>query len=91
MKKVENGIIAATPERKNLMLAQTPQAFTRAVYKKAIDYVTEHNAEITDDASAAEMSGCQVMVVEGDYRNIKLTTPDDFLIAEVFLDKKDEM
>ena len=91
VKKVENGIIAATPERKNLMLAQTPQAFTRAVYKKAIDYVTEHNAEITDDASAAEMSGCQVMVVEGDYRNIKLTTPDDFLIAEVFLDKKDEM
>lgn len=85
IKKVENGIITATPERKNLMQAQTPQAFTREVYKKAIEYMKSNPAEITDDASAAEMAGCRVAVVEGDYRNIKLTTPDDFLVAQTLL------
>lgn len=87
VKKVENGIITATPERKKLMLAQTPQAFTKEIYKKAIEYVAEHNAEITDDASAAELVGCKVAVVEGDYRNIKLTSPEDFIIAKTFLNE----
>ena len=85
IKKVENGIITATPERKNLMQAQTPQAFTREVYRKAIEYMKSNPAKITDDASAAEMAGCRVAVVEGDYRNIKLTTPDDFLVAQTLL------
>ncbi len=85
VKKIENGVITATPERKNLMLAQTPQAFTKEVYKKAIEYVAEHNAEITDDASAAELVGCKVVTVEGDYRNIKLTSPEDFIVAGAFL------
>ena len=91
IKRVEDGIITATPERKYLMQAQTPQAFTREVYEKAIEYMKSNPAEITDDAGAAEMVGCRVAVVEGDYRNIKLTTPDDFLVAKAFLDKKDEM
>ncbi|MBE6880680.1 MAG: 2-C-methyl-D-erythritol 4-phosphate cytidylyltransferase [Ruminococcaceae bacterium] len=85
IKKVDNGFISDTPERKNLMSAQTPQAFTKEVYKKAIEYVAEHNAEITDDASAAELVGCNVAVVEGDYRNIKLTSPEDLIIAKAFL------
>lgn len=87
VKRVEDGIITATPERKKLMLAQTPQAFTKEVYKKAIEYVAEHNAEITDDASAAELIGCKVAVVEGDYRNIKLTSPEDLVIAKAFLNE----
>ncbi len=85
VKKVENGIITATPERKNLMSAQTPQAFTRDIYKRAIEYVAKNNVEITDDASAAELIGCNVAVVEGDYRNIKLTSPEDFIVAKAFL------
>lgn len=85
IKKVENGMITATPERKYLMQAQTPQSFTRDIYKRAIEYMEKHPGEITDDASAAEAVGCQVAIVEGDYRNIKLTTPDDLIIAEMFL------
>lgn len=85
IKKVEGEIIAHTPERKYLMQAQTPQCFRREVYKKAIEFMASNPSDITDDASAAEMAGCKVAVVEGDYRNIKLTTPDDFLIAQVFL------
>lgn len=85
IKRVENGFITSTPERKYLMQAQTPQAFTRDIYKKAVDYVARHNAEITDDASAAELIGCPVAVVESDYRNIKLTSPEDFIVAEAFL------
>lgn len=85
IKKVEGEIIAHTPERKYLMQAQTPQCFRREVYKKAIEFMVSNPSDITDDASAAEMAGCKVAVVEGDYRNIKLTTPDDFLIAQVFL------
>jgi 2-C-methyl-D-erythritol 4-phosphate cytidylyltransferase/2-C-methyl-D-erythritol 4-phosphate cytidylyltransferase/2-C-methyl-D-erythritol 2,4-cyclodiphosphate synthase len=91
VKRVENGVITATPERKYLMQAQTPQAFTVEVYRKAIEYMESRSSEITDDASAAELAGCKVATVEGDYRNIKLTTPDDFLVAKAFLEKKDEM
>ena len=85
VKRVENGFITATPERKYLMLAQTPQAFTVDLYKKAMDNVIVNDIEITDDASAAELVGCKVAVVESDYRNIKLTSPEDFITAEAFL------
>lgn len=77
VKLVSGGVVTETPDRSGLFAAQTPQIFTREVYEKALG--CGENA--TDDASMAEMSGARVHIVEGDYRNIKITTPEDLTIA----------
>ena len=66
-----------TLERSKLFAVQTPQGFRLEVLRKCYDRVYEDGAEITDDASAADHCGIKVEIVEGDYRNRKITTPDD--------------
>lgn len=75
--------IAQTISRDNLWQAQTPQAFQAALLHRALSQCTLTN--ITDDASAVEQLGIQPMLIEGDSRNIKLTRPDDALLASYFL------
>ena len=84
IKKVdENGKIITTIDRTQLYNTQTPQAFEynliRSVHEK---YVGE---SFTDDAGMVEASGVDVYIVEGDYRNIKVTTRADLALAEVYL------
>ena len=83
VKSAENGKVTGTVDRSRLYLAQTPQGITVSIYKKAIE-----NADIskfTDDASVLESIGADVAVVEGDCKNIKITTRSDIARAEMFI------
>lgn len=85
VKIVENGFIKGTPCRDCVYSAQTPQAFTREIYKSALNGDLE---AATDDASLVEKLGIAVKIVDGDYTNIKITTPDDLLAAELILKER---
>jgi 2-C-methyl-D-erythritol 4-phosphate cytidylyltransferase len=67
-------------------LIQTPQTFQSKLIKAA--YANASHAQFTDDASVLEAAGSAIHLTEGDYRNIKITTPEDMLVAEIFLAAK---
>jgi 2-C-methyl-D-erythritol 4-phosphate cytidylyltransferase len=69
--------------RDEIYLVQTPQTFQSAQIKKA--YLQDYDAGFTDDASVVEKTGISINIIEGDYRNIKITFPEDILIAEAIL------
>ncbi len=89
--KVSNqeGFAAGTPDRASLWQIQTPQAFRFDLILNAYKTVMEcpkRQEHITDDAMVVEtVTSCPVKLIEGDYRNIKVTTPEDLLVAEAFL------
>ena len=86
IKRVDNNRkIIETPIRSTLMAMQTPQVFNLQLYKKAMAIANSFGASVTDDCQIVEMSGHSVYTVEGSYRNIKLTTPEDVLFAELLL------
>lgn len=64
-------------------LVQTPQTFQSALIKRA--YAQSPHGDFTDDAGVLEAAGSAIHLVDGDYRNIKVTTPEDLIVAEVFL------
>lgn len=70
-------------ERKQLRLIQTPQVFQLKNLKLA--YSVAEQDIFTDDASVVEAAGFSINLFEGDYKNIKITTPEDHTLAEVFL------
>ncbi|MCP9746367.1 2-C-methyl-D-erythritol 4-phosphate cytidylyltransferase [Lacihabitans sp. CS3-21] len=70
-------------DRKNVKLIQTPQTFDLEMLKLA--YEVEDNYIFTDDASVVEHFGKTINLMEGDYKNIKITSPEDMEIAEIFL------
>lgn len=82
------GLVAATPERKTLRAVQTPQVFEFDLLRGALKHAAETGAEITDDCSAVELMGMTVKMVEGDERNIKITTPLDLKIAQLLLEEE---
>ena len=90
IKEVENSLIIATPERSRLWQVQTPQAFRFELLWRAYQQAEQDGFSGTDDASLVERLGTQVVMVEGDYRNIKITTPEDLLIAEALLKARRE-
>jgi len=79
--------VSITIRRDELLSVQTPQVFDLALIKEAYDHVDKSLA-LTDDASVAESFGHEIQIVEGEKRNIKITTPDDLLIAQTFLSDK---
>ncbi len=85
IKQAENGIITNTPSRDTLFAVQTPQAFDISVYKQALALAKQHNVAVTDDCSICEYAGYPVYITHSDYRNIKITTPEDLAVAETFL------
>lgn len=85
MKEVENGYIVATPPRQKLWAAQTPQAFRYGLIREAHLLAAAKGYAGTDDASLVEWLGHPVEMIAGDYRNLKLTTPEDVLIAQALL------
>ncbi len=85
VKVVTDGVVRETPPRENLWLAQTPQAFRYGVIRAAHEMAEAEGFVGTDDASLVERLGKEVHVVLGDYRNIKITTPEDLILAEAFL------
>lgn len=83
------GFAVQTPERRYVWTVQTPQGFSYSLIKAAYDKLLSDEADqqgITDDAMVVEtMTECRVRLTEGSYRNIKVTTPEDMLIAEAFV------
>jgi 2-C-methyl-D-erythritol 4-phosphate cytidylyltransferase/2-C-methyl-D-erythritol 2,4-cyclodiphosphate synthase len=77
-------MIAGTLARQEIFLAQTPQAFQTDVLRAALARATSET-HATDEAMLAEQAGQRVRLVEGDPRNLKITTPDDFAMAESLL------
>lgn len=86
IKRVDaEGLVVETPPREALRQAQTPQAFRRAELLQVIEALEQKGITATDDAGAMEAAGHPVRMVEGSYRNIKLTTPEDLAFAEHML------
>ena len=83
MKVCEGDSVKTTPDRRTLFCAQTPQVFDLKLYRKALDKYD--GSSVSDDSSLFERAGIPVKIVEGDYRNIKITTPEDLKIAKAFL------
>lgn len=81
-----HGFVAETPDRKNLWLTHTPQGFLFDVLMEAHRVASGKEDLHTDDASLVEAFGHRVKLVAGSYSNIKITTPEDILIAEALLE-----
>ncbi|ERK32542.1 2-C-methyl-D-erythritol 4-phosphate cytidylyltransferase [Clostridium intestinale] len=83
IKIVDNsGFSKETPDRSTLIAIQTPQTFDYKMILEAHEWVREKNLTVTDDTMVAEAYGKKVFIYEGDYTNIKITTPDDLILAE---------
>jgi 2-C-methyl-D-erythritol 4-phosphate cytidylyltransferase len=81
-KQTEKGSISLN--RSEYYLVQTPQTFKVDIIKNAYHSASNIN-NFTDDASVLEASGVQIELVQGDYKNIKITTPEDLLFADAML------
>ena len=82
----EAGRVLDTPDRSRLWAVQTPQIFDRERYLRAAEEVERRGLSCTDDCQLFEAMGWEVQLVMGDYRNLKLTTPEDFLAAGAYLE-----
>ena len=87
VKIVEGYVVKSTPERSTLRAVQTPQVFDFDLLRGALKKAAQDGAAVTDDCSAVERMGMAVKIVEGDERNIKVTTPMDLKIAELLLEE----
>ena len=87
IKEVNGGVVKQTPDRSTLFAVQTPQVFDFDLLRAALKKAEQENAQGTDDCSAVERMGMSVKIVEGDERNIKVTTPLDLKIAELLLEE----
>jgi 2-C-methyl-D-erythritol 4-phosphate cytidylyltransferase len=80
-----DGTILKTLERDSLWQIQTPQAFRAHVIKEAYQKAMEDRFVGTDDASLVERLGMKIHILPGSYTNIKITTPEDLILAKLFL------
>jgi 2-C-methyl-D-erythritol 4-phosphate cytidylyltransferase len=85
VKEVEGGRILRTLERAKLWRAQTPQCFRYDLLRRAYELASSGGLDATDDSALVERAGATVRVVEGGAHNIKITTPQDFALAEVIV------
>ena len=81
------GYVAETPERSSVWTIQTPQIFEYNLIREAHEKIRCRDmSAITDDAMVVEQeTGVKIVLVEGSYKNLKITTPEDLDIAEIFL------
>ena len=79
--------VKETPPRSELVAVQTPQGFRKKILFDAYKKAAEDNFLGTDDASLVERIGGKIKIVWSDYKNIKITTPEDISIAENFLSR----
>ena len=87
IKVVTGGVVKETPDRAALQAVQTPQVFDFDLLRGALKKANQDGAAVTDDCSAVERLGMSVKIVEGDERNIKVTTPMDLKIAKLLLEE----
>ncbi len=84
----DSGVVRKTLERSRLWAIQTPQAFPLKVLKNAYEESYKHRVFGTDDAMLVERAGGAVRVIMGSYENIKITTPEDLILAEEILKRR---
>lgn len=87
VKQVEHASVIRTLPRDTLRLAQTPQLFRREALQHAFQYAQKHSLRGTDEAALVEAAGGTVVWVEGEERNLKITSPLDLRIAELFYEE----
>ncbi len=86
VRQFDNNGDSSALDRTKLKLVQTPQTFQISLMKKAFE--TEEQAFFTDCASVLEFAGEKITLINGAYENIKITTPEDMLVAEAFLSQQ---
>lgn len=86
IKNTSGTLAISTPDRAFLRAVQTPQVFDFDLLRGALKQAQKDKLAITDDCSAVEHLGFKIKLVEGDERNIKITTPLDLKVAELFLE-----
>ena len=86
----EAGRVLDTPDRSRLWAVQTPQIFDRERYLRAAEEAERRGLSCTDDCQLFEAMGWEVQLVMGDYRNLKITTPGDLVLAEAILQAREE-
>ena len=91
VKVAHDGLVESTPDRSALFAVQTPQVFQKDLIRTALLKALEAGAELTDDCSAVERLGIGVALTEGDYCNLKVTTPEDLAAAEALLAWREEV
>ena len=87
IKVCDVSLVQSTPDRSTLRAVQTPQVFDFDLLRGALKKAQLDGAEVTDDCSAVERLGFRVKTVEGDERNLKVTTPFDLRIAEMLMEE----
>ena len=90
VKIVRDGKVESTPDREALRAIQTPQVFDAALLRSALQAAVTAGEEVTDDCSAVERLGKEIYLTEGSYENIKVTTPEDLLLATELLCRRRE-
>ena len=85
VKEIQDGLVVRTIPRMNLRRALTPQCFRYSILRRAYEQVDVLDPTLTDESALVERLGVPVTIVEGSSRNIKITRPEDLLIAEAFL------
>ena len=88
VKVVSGGLVESTPDRAKLRAVQTPQVFDFDLLRGALKKAADTGAAVTDDCSAVEQMGMSVKIVEGEERNLKVTTPMDLKIAALYLEEE---
>lgn len=87
LKRAENGFIAGTIERENVYNIQTPQVFDRRKLIYLHEEAARRNISVTDDTALADSGS--VFITEGSYENIKITSPNDIILAEEILKRRE--
>ena len=87
VKRARDGVVADTLDRAELFAVQSPQVFQTDLIRGALERALEEGAALTDDCSAVERLGVGVALTEGDYKNLKITTPEDLAAAGAFLEQ----
>ncbi len=90
VKQSSDETIDKTLNRQKIWLAQTPQMFRTSILLQALSDAKRNKLTITDEASAVEMQGIDVKLVEGEKSNFKVTTPEDLMLAEYYLSKEEK-
>jgi len=88
VKRVKGGVVTETLNREELVAVQTPQIFLTSLAKGALSKAKQQNKSYTDDCAAVEAIGMSVHIVEGDPKNVKITTAADILLAEAYFDEE---
>ena len=91
IKKVDDdNFIVETPDRNYMWAVQTPQVFEHSLYMEAVNSAARDGIDLTDDCQLIERIGKKVYMSEGDYSNIKITTPEDIHSAEGIILSREE-